>query len=375
MEKNVGIETIEVFYEPVKVIPGTTLGGYHETLLYTNSEGVQFISTCGPSGKGAGDASTFISQAGSAAATGIETDWGTLTCNFNPVSSSGFSTVELNNLIGPANQRQTVASGEDLSSAWDKIGQVDAAIIASGLFYSPLTLNSNSAVSTELSAAGIPPPSNNGFFGGHWTPGSENIIQTPFTAAVTGDTVSQTTDYQGNTQYVITNNSTLGPSGEVDNFVFTPATGTVALFESQDGSGIGEENGYYFTPPPDYYTSPPYSPPDYYTSPPYSPPDYYTSPPYSPPDYYTSPPYTPPDYSFSPYSSPSDSFGGWSKALGISRAGADDGGFSQARVSADGQLDQLIQAMAVFAPPAAGQTTLPPDYQTGLSPVIAADWR
>ncbi len=47
---------------------------------------------------------------------------------------------------------------------------------------------------------------------------------------------------------------------------------------------------------------------------------------------------------------------------------------------ADGQsllaanVQQLVDAMAAFAPPAAGQTTLPPDYQSALQPVIAANW-
>jgi hypothetical protein len=30
--------------------------------------------------------------------------------------------------------------------------------------------------------------------------------------------------------------------------------------------------------------------------------------------------------------------------------------------------------MAAFAPPAAGQTSLPSDYQSALAPVIAANW-
>jgi Ca2+-binding RTX toxin-like protein len=40
----------------------------------------------------------------------------------------------------------------------------------------------------------------------------------------------------------------------------------------------------------------------------------------------------------------------------------------------DSQVDNLVNAMASFAPPAAGQTTLPDDYRTSLSPVIAANW-
>lgn len=39
------------------------------------------------------------------------------------------------------------------------------------------------------------------------------------------------------------------------------------------------------------------------------------------------------------------------------------------------QVQNLVQAMAVFAPPAAGQTTLPESYSTALAPVIAANWQ
>jgi len=38
------------------------------------------------------------------------------------------------------------------------------------------------------------------------------------------------------------------------------------------------------------------------------------------------------------------------------------------------QIDSLVQAMANFDAPAAGQTTLPQNYQEALAPVIAANW-
>jgi len=41
----------------------------------------------------------------------------------------------------------------------------------------------------------------------------------------------------------------------------------------------------------------------------------------------------------------------------------------------DSQVQNLVQAMASFAPPAAGQTILPPDYQNALGGVIAANWQ
>ena len=41
----------------------------------------------------------------------------------------------------------------------------------------------------------------------------------------------------------------------------------------------------------------------------------------------------------------------------------------------ESQVDALVSAMAAFAPPAPGQTSLPADYQTALNPVIAANWK
>lgn len=47
---------------------------------------------------------------------------------------------------------------------------------------------------------------------------------------------------------------------------------------------------------------------------------------------------------------------------------------SDGKTLLDSQVQNLVSAMAGFAPPAAGQTTLPPSYQTALAPVIAANW-
>ena len=41
----------------------------------------------------------------------------------------------------------------------------------------------------------------------------------------------------------------------------------------------------------------------------------------------------------------------------------------------DSAVDNLVTAMAGFAPPAAGQTTLPVNYQSSLSSVISANWQ
>ncbi|AMM23268.1 calcium-binding protein [Variovorax sp. PAMC 28711] len=47
---------------------------------------------------------------------------------------------------------------------------------------------------------------------------------------------------------------------------------------------------------------------------------------------------------------------------------------SDGKTLLDSQVQNLVQAMAGFAPPAAGQTTLPANYQSSLSTVIAANW-
>jgi hypothetical protein len=41
----------------------------------------------------------------------------------------------------------------------------------------------------------------------------------------------------------------------------------------------------------------------------------------------------------------------------------------------DSQVQSLVSAMAAFAPPAAGQTTLTVSYQNALGGVIAANWQ
>ena len=48
---------------------------------------------------------------------------------------------------------------------------------------------------------------------------------------------------------------------------------------------------------------------------------------------------------------------------------------SDGKVLLDSQVQNLVQAMAAFSPPAAGQTTLPASYQSSLNTVIAANWQ
>jgi len=48
---------------------------------------------------------------------------------------------------------------------------------------------------------------------------------------------------------------------------------------------------------------------------------------------------------------------------------------SGGKVLLDSQVENLVSAMASFAPPSPGQTTLPQNYQSALGSVIAANWQ
>ncbi|MEO8024744.1 MAG: calcium-binding protein [Polaromonas sp.] len=48
---------------------------------------------------------------------------------------------------------------------------------------------------------------------------------------------------------------------------------------------------------------------------------------------------------------------------------------SDGKTLLDSQVQNLVQAMASFAPPAAGETTLPANYADTLNPVLAANWQ
>ncbi|MBC7610827.1 MAG: hypothetical protein H7228_14855, partial [Polaromonas sp.] len=47
---------------------------------------------------------------------------------------------------------------------------------------------------------------------------------------------------------------------------------------------------------------------------------------------------------------------------------------SDGKTLLDSQVQNLVQAMASFSPPAAGQGSLPQNYANSLNPVIAANW-
>ena len=65
-------------------------------------------------------------------------------------------------------------------------------------------------------------------------------------------------------------------------------------------------------------------------------------------------------------------FAGWYSA---SQYRAEQFKTSDGKTLLDSQVQNLVDAMAAFAPPAAGQTTLTAAYATSLAPVFAANWQ
>ncbi|WP_183144153.1 calcium-binding protein [Pseudomonas syringae] len=62
--------------------------------------------------------------------------------------------------------------------------------------------------------------------------------------------------------------------------------------------------------------------------------------------------------------------GTWEKAQHIEQFRTHDG-----KVLLESQVDQLVGAMAAFAPPAPGNVSLPQNYQSSLNAVIASNWQ
>ncbi len=217
-------ESIQIFFEPLGQIPGTGTTWYHETLVYTNSSGQRFIATCAPTANGPTVLSSQLSQL-SSGASGSSTDWGTLACTSGSLADTTVSDA-LGYLVNPSFQTETVASGADLSSQWAAIEEAEQQITNENLNYSPLTLNSNSAADTALTAAGITVPQDLGLRGPHWAPAWGNILPTTMTQTSDNQTVSSTTDINGNPVVTVAENN---PGNTADSIQINATTQTVNI--------------------------------------------------------------------------------------------------------------------------------------------------
>jgi hypothetical protein len=182
-------EKIQVYFKPLA-------GGkfFHETLLYTNSNGEQFYATAYatkvPEGEtpdtsaGIADIASDVGTASAAAATNAVSPYGTLITQWGPVKA--LSPDAIAQLFGPQGQpydSQTLLVRPDLSENWSRIEQAYFQVGEQGLPYSPYTQNSDSTASTGLTAGFVPLPAGTGLFGDHWAPASGLILPTSMTPA------------------------------------------------------------------------------------------------------------------------------------------------------------------------------------------------
>ncbi|SRR5579883_2834482 len=241
-------ETISVVYEPLGVFDSITY--YHETLVYTNSSGEQFIATAGPNGSPPAGNSQFydVSEAGSAAASGTTSVYGTLATQSGPISN--FSQAALTGWLGTSsnpNPSEVLATGADLSSKWDDITQSYATIGGENLAYSPLTQNSNSTATSAMLDAGLTPPTDTGMLGSYWAPAAGTDLTTTCSTDDLGNTVLAINENDGSGDIIDSLQLVTSPDGK--NSTMTISTdGVLDDAEAQtvnaDGSQTDNTTGY-----------------------------------------------------------------------------------------------------------------------------------
>ena len=172
-------ETIEVYFQPLGQFKG--IAYYHQSLLYTNANGDKFLASAGPSGEGPEQPKEMSTEI-SSAASGKFTSWAYLTRHVDNIND--WVELDRQRLVG-ANASYLVAKADNLVNEWDVIKLALDDIISQKFYYSPVTLNSNSAASTALAAAKIPPLGLEliGQQGMFWSPAADRILPTRFTVA------------------------------------------------------------------------------------------------------------------------------------------------------------------------------------------------
>ncbi len=189
-------ESIAVYFKPLSTFSGLTY--YHETLLYTDSNGVQYLVTAYDSIDAAGTIRN-VSEAAAAAEYGFASNFGTIVTQVTPLSA--LSQDEQAHWLGTAANpytNQVLATGTNLSQQWASISQAYQEIGSANLAYSPMTQNSNSVASTGLTAAGVQLPSGTTIFGPNWTQASIVILPTSLTSPSDNQPTNFATDSQGN---------------------------------------------------------------------------------------------------------------------------------------------------------------------------------
>ena len=162
------MESIQVFYRNIGQIGvkgrartdtptenrGSGFDYYHKYIVYTASDGKQYAASGWPDNNSRDDAPK-----------------GNVKITVGPYNSDYPDHPDSRNANGQSQFNETIKTGDDLSSDWQKITQAMREIGNEGHVYDPINLNSNTTVDEALDRAGLPQPEDDGFME-YWSPGS-----------------------------------------------------------------------------------------------------------------------------------------------------------------------------------------------------------
>ncbi|MBV6389634.1 MAG: hypothetical protein JNIBNLAF_01281 [Nitrosomonas europaea] len=162
-------ERIEVGYTPAAFVGAA--GVYHKYILYTDSNGDQFIARGGPGAEDGGRSESSTSPFGN-----IKTRVG----EYSEFTKDGKRNPDWDTARDPKtpdpdatpHPRETIKQGDDLSREWNKIKETVKGIDDKNIPYDPRSSNSNSTVDEALREAGLSAPQKDGPTD-NWAPGSD----------------------------------------------------------------------------------------------------------------------------------------------------------------------------------------------------------
>jgi hypothetical protein len=237
--------TLTTIFEPLGTIAGVTY--YHQTLEYVNSSGDAFFADSGPTKAPSGDTLSAVSQAAIDASDGnaASDPYGTLFCVTGTEAQivAVIGQTAFNSQVSTNNDAVTDTTSAT-AAQWSSIESSCSAIEAAGFAYSPMTQNSNSVNSTDLSAAGQS-PLEFGIFHPDWSPASSDILKTPDTTASDGVSVTDSTK-NGTTTTDITEKTNDGDPTDTADTTLTTTAGTADSAElGRDGTNFADETDTY----------------------------------------------------------------------------------------------------------------------------------
>jgi hypothetical protein len=178
------MEKIYVVYKPLQSVAGLTY--YHQQIVWEKSNGSVSMLSANYTGNPVVTSASVVQGDVAANTQGAQSVWGKLEVKLLDASNTkaeGFFGDSSSGSYQDYQKIEVVSSPYSQLLTWNKMRQAAGEINDQNLQYGPTTQNSNSAVSTELAAAGIIIPAN-----APWSPGANRVFGTSQTAFSNGST-------------------------------------------------------------------------------------------------------------------------------------------------------------------------------------------